>query len=135
MGMDWIINQSVVEDYINGPTAELLESMGRWNRLRSEVRLLGEDLQKRGLPPWQSLDPEVQSRLSSWSPVAEQLWGSDFLAHREAMVQAWIWHYLDDYLFSFAGNQQDGTLELRSPVWEHVRALRRDLDGKSSPSS
>jgi hypothetical protein len=133
--MDWINDHSIVEDYINGPTAELLDSMGCWELLRAEVRLLGGYLRKWGLLPWQSLDPEVQSRFSSWSPVAKQLWKSDFLAHPEAMVQAWIWHYLDDYLFSFADNQRDGTLELRSPVWEHVRALRRDLDGKSSPSS
>ncbi|KAH6627433.1 hypothetical protein F5144DRAFT_575827 [Chaetomium tenue] len=65
---------------------------------------------------------------ASWSPVAKQLWESDFLDHKKVMPQAWIWHYLDDYVFSFAGNQQDGTLKLRSPVWEHVRALRRDLD-------
>ncbi|EAQ88769.1 predicted protein [Chaetomium globosum CBS 148.51] len=108
--------------------AERLDTAGYWEPLRTEVRLLGGHLQKWGLLPWPSLDPEVQSRLSSWSPVAKQLWESDFLGHQKAMVQAWIWHYLDDYVFSFAGNQQDGILKLRSPVWEHVQVLRRDLD-------
>ncbi|KAK3296461.1 uncharacterized protein B0H64DRAFT_170728 [Chaetomium fimeti] len=127
-GEDWVSRQFITETYTNGPSEDLLDTGGCWKLLRVQVGLMGEHLRKWGLIPWQNLDPEVQSRFSSWSPVAKELWESDFLAHPEAMVQAWIWHYLDDYLFSFAGNQQDGALKLRSPVWEHVRALRRDLD-------
>ena len=133
MGMDWIRRQISTEEYVNGPAVDRLDSGGGWKLLRVQVGLLGEHLRKWGLIPWQYLDPEVQSRFISWSPVARQLWESDFVAHREAMVQAWIWHYLDDYIFSFAGSQRDGPLKVRSPVWEHVRTLRRDLDGKWCP--
>ncbi|KAK4234262.1 hypothetical protein C8A03DRAFT_37971 [Achaetomium macrosporum] len=58
------------------------------------------------------------------------LWESPLPAHQEAMVRAWIWHYLDENLLSFSGDAQGGELvPCASLVWEHVRALRRALDG------
>jgi hypothetical protein len=88
-----------------------------------------------GLAPWGELAPATRERLMMWSPVAKQLWESEFEGHREALVRAWIWHYLDDNFFSFSGGgAPDGALiEFESPVWEHVRALRRDLDGTKAP--
>jgi hypothetical protein len=55
-----------------------------------------------GLAPWGELAPATRERLMTWSPVAKQLWESEFEGHREALVRAWIWHYLDDNFFSFS---------------------------------
>ncbi|SPQ25716.1 1a95b422-4dc1-4a86-9963-5e7186f50c9d [Thermothielavioides terrestris] len=40
-------------------------------------------------------------------------------------IRAWIWHYLDDNLFSFAASAD--LVRFASPVWDHVRALRHHL--------
>jgi hypothetical protein len=48
------------------------------------------------------------------------------------MVRAWIWHYLDDNLFSFGGGTQGQPLvALSSPVWEHFRALRQEFNSEA----
>jgi hypothetical protein len=89
-------------------------------------------IQALGLAPWAELQPRVQRRLTKWSPVAKELWESEFVELREALVRAWIWHYLDDNLFSFSGGDEDAgeLVETSSPAWDCVRGLRRHLDGK-----
>lgn len=48
------------------------------------------------------------------------------------MIRAWIWHQLDDNLFSLAGDaREEDLVQLSSATWEHVRTLRQDLDGKA----
>lgn len=85
-----------------------------------------------GLIAWEDLDLDARRRLESWTPAARQFWESDFIACQEGIVQAWIWHYLDDNLFSFATDAEEGSLvKPSSPVWQHVRGLRRELDGRS----
>ncbi|KAK4040413.1 hypothetical protein C8A01DRAFT_46227 [Parachaetomium inaequale] len=113
----------------NGPSVERLDRFGCWTPLTTRVGLQAESIQRLGLTPWRDLSRSVQTRLKSWSPTAKQLWQSDFVAHRKAMVRAWIWHYLNNFLFSFVGDAQDEVLvPLSSSTWERVRALRRDLD-------
>ncbi|KAK3305069.1 uncharacterized protein B0T15DRAFT_574513 [Chaetomium strumarium] len=98
--------------------------------LRGSVPEVAMDMVRRGLAAWDTLHPTVRERMSRWSPLARQLWDSPFPDHQEAMVRAWIWHYLDDNIFSFSGDAQgDELVPCASPVWEHVRALRRALDG------
>jgi hypothetical protein len=131
-GQQWVDHHFALDIYKNGPSVERLDTAGCWAPLTTRVGSQAQAIQRLGLRPWRNLGRSVQTRLKSWSPAAKQLWQSDFIAHREAMVRAWIWHYLDDNLFSFAGAAQDGTLvPLSSSTWEHVRALRRDLDGES----
>ncbi|KAK4149243.1 hypothetical protein C8A00DRAFT_19041 [Chaetomidium leptoderma] len=99
-----------------------------WNNLGGGVRSQASQLEELGLAPWDELQPMVRERFTRWSPVARQLWESEFVDHRNSLVRAWIWHYLDDNLFSFSGGEDPGALVPFSPVWEHVRALRRHLD-------
>ncbi|KAK3896770.1 hypothetical protein C8A05DRAFT_39680 [Staphylotrichum tortipilum] len=82
-----------------------------------------------GLARWDDLPPVARDIMSEWSPVACQLWESDFDVHQDGLVQAWIWHYLDDNIFWSAGatGAAEGLAPCASPVWEHVRALRREL--------
>ncbi|KAH6856104.1 hypothetical protein B0I37DRAFT_301827 [Chaetomium sp. MPI-CAGE-AT-0009] len=102
---------------------------GCWEPLTGLVKLQARDLRRLGLARWEDLATETRERLSSWSPAARKLWESDFLCHNEAMVRAWIWHYLDDNLFSFAGGtQEQSPIPLSSPVWENFRALRREFN-------
>jgi hypothetical protein len=105
--------------------------MGNWKPLLSEVKGWSRDIQQMGLAAWGDLDPDARRRLESWSPAARRFWESDFPAHRSGIVQAWIWHYLDDNLFSFATDAEEESLvKSSSKVWTHVRGLRRELDGK-----
>ncbi|KAK3294348.1 uncharacterized protein B0H64DRAFT_433529 [Chaetomium fimeti] len=118
-----------LDRYTNGPCVDGLLDRGGWETLATMVIVQAGTVRKLGLARWEDLTPETREKLSSWSPAARQLWESDFLAHHEAMVRAWIWHYLDDNLFSFAGGAQGQSLvALSSPVWEHFRAFRRDLN-------
>ncbi|KAH6632293.1 hypothetical protein F5144DRAFT_489514 [Chaetomium tenue] len=129
MGDSWAYHLQALNEYVNGPTVDGLIDRGRWGSLVTKVKGQARALRQLGLAPWNELAPETKERLSSWSPVAKQLWESDFTEHRDAMVRAWIWHYLDDNLFSFAGGIQEQSLvPLSSPVWEHFRAFRRDLN-------
>lgn len=47
---------------------------------------------------WEQLTPEEQKKLKSWAPNAEHLIKSD--RGRSALFQAWLWHILDDNIFS-----------------------------------
>jgi len=135
---DWHSYHLTLDWYMDGPSRSCLKSDGGWGSLPVEVGVEAYRLRKLGLARWRDLDPSTRERLQTWSPVAEQLWESDFFRHREGLVRAWIWHYLQDNLFSFsavATGPPDSLLECSSPVWERVRALHRDLTGKSLLSS
>ncbi|KAK3291030.1 uncharacterized protein B0H64DRAFT_446828 [Chaetomium fimeti] len=128
-GEEWITHHYILDLYNNGPSPQELEYTGCWKPLTTQVRLLAESMRQAGLVKWQDLSPDTRGRLESWSPVAQELWESDFLAHREGIVQACIWHYLDDNLFSFAPDLEERVLvKPSSPVWEYVRGLRRELN-------
>ncbi|KAK4234782.1 hypothetical protein C8A03DRAFT_46961 [Achaetomium macrosporum] len=100
-----------------------------WKSLLSSVGRVSRCIPKLGLAPWDMLSPHVQERFGQWTPDAKRLWESDFGWHREALVRAWIWHYLDDNIFSFSPSAGAGELvKCSSPVWEHVRLLWQDLD-------
>ena len=127
-GTEWALYHYTLDLYVNGPSEVNLRA---WKQLTGELRVWTELLQLMGLVEWQSLSPETRGLLESWSPVAQQFWESDFVAHREGILLACIWHYLDDNLFSFAPNSEEEALvEPSCPVWEHVRGLRRELNGK-----
>ncbi len=131
-GKHWFWYQFALNEYWNGPSHESLDTWGRWKALHGGVSGRATSIQALGLAPWDELEPRTRERLKTWSPVAKQLWESDFIGHRQAIVRAWIWHYLDDNFFSFSGGDAlpDTLVQFSSPIWEHVRALRRDLDGK-----
>lgn len=78
-------------------------SMGPGSHLSSSVRETVASVQALGLVPWDELSPNTRERLETWTSVAKELWESEFAEHREALVRAWIWHYLDDNFFSFSG--------------------------------
>jgi hypothetical protein len=127
-GAEWACYHYTLDLYQNGPS-EL--DLSCWKELTRHVRIWSETLQLMGLVEWQAMSPETRGMLESWSPVAQQLWESDFVAHREGIIQAFIWHYLDDNLFSFAPNLEEKALvEPSCSAWEHVRGLRRQLNGK-----
>jgi hypothetical protein len=133
LGEEWANYSTALTWYKNQPCKTVLLP-GRYP-LSGSIRSTAGSMRVLGLAPWGELAPATRERLMTWSPVAKQLWGSEFEGHREALVRAWIWHYLDDNFFSFSGGgAPDGALvEFGSPVWEHVRALRRDLDGTKTP--
>jgi hypothetical protein len=127
----WVAHHLALDDYRNGPSRESLDTWGCWNAVCGGVMARAGAIRALGLAPWDMLSPPVRERFKRWTPVAQNLWESDFDDHREAMVRAWIWHYLDDNLFSFSPSAGPGELvSCASPVWEHVRLLRRDVDGK-----
>jgi hypothetical protein len=127
----WVAHHLALDDYRNGPSRESLNTWGCWNAVCGGVMARAGAIRALGLAPWDMLSPPVRERFKRWTPVAQNLWESDFDDHREAMVRAWIWHYLDDNLFSFSPSAGPGELvSCASPVWEHVRLLRRDVDGK-----
>ncbi|KAH6844717.1 hypothetical protein B0I37DRAFT_167305 [Chaetomium sp. MPI-CAGE-AT-0009] len=134
-GAAWAEYHWVLDVYHDGPSSHLeeLDTLGCWKQLITRVRVLAESMQRWGLVQWQELSPDTRGRLESWSSVAQELWESDFVAHREGIVQACIWHYLDDNLFSFAPDLEESVLvKASSPVWEHVRGLRRHLNALST---
>ena len=47
---------------------------------------------------WAQLSPDEQSKVKAWAPRAEQFMESQ--RGREALFQAWVWHILDDNIFS-----------------------------------
>lgn len=83
-----------------------------------------------GLTPWDELPLAVRDRMAQWCPTARQLWESDFEEHPHALLQAWIWHYLDDNFLSFSPNVPESELPQATPLWHHVRGLMRAIDGE-----
>ncbi|KAI2607910.1 hypothetical protein GGR54DRAFT_643839 [Hypoxylon sp. NC1633] len=47
---------------------------------------------------WAQLKPEEQKKVLAWAPKAERL--MDSTPGRRAIFQAWLWHLLDDMIFS-----------------------------------
>ncbi len=46
--------------------------------------------------PWENLRPQHQEKLKHWTPKARQF----MMTHPTVMFRAWIWHLLDDFVFS-----------------------------------
>jgi hypothetical protein len=130
-GINWIWQHLTLDEYPEGPEKEWLNDYALGPTVSLIVRQ-AETIQALGLAPWAELQPAVRQRLTRWSPVAKELWESEFVEVREALVRAWIWHYLDDNLFSWRGGDEDAGQLVRtsSPAWECVRSLRRHLAGK-----
>jgi hypothetical protein len=97
------------------------------------IKSEAEKLEKLGLVCWHDLSPGVREKMEEWSPVAKKLWESDFSKHQAALVQIWIWRYVEETLLFFSKStaSPDGDVACSSPVWEHVRTLARDLQRKS----
>jgi hypothetical protein len=130
-GDDWVRAHAFVDNFPQAPTTTGLDAYA-WVPVSNEVKSLATQVQNFGLAPWSELPPAIRESMNLWSPVAQQLWESDFDSHREALVRAWIWHYLDDNLLSFSGDVPSAEYPpCASPVWTHVRALLRELDGKA----
>jgi hypothetical protein len=105
-----------------------------WGCVKGGIDNLSIDMVDRGLAAWDTLPPSVREKMSRWSPLARQLWESPFADHRTAMIRAWVWHYLvDNVLVDSEDVQDDETVPCASPVWEHVRALRRAWSGEQLP--
>lgn len=129
-GRNWVLHHHNVDEYVGGPTTTGCDTYA-WGPVHGGVPNLAWQLRNRGLLPWAQLQPAVRGKFNHWSPVARQLWESELDAHPEALVRAWIWHYFDDNLLSFFGDTSTlDPVPCASPVWEHVRALRRDLSGE-----
>lgn len=131
-GPEWAEYYLAVDDYNGGPCQTGLNR--RWISLKIGVAGIVHNLRVAGLARWDKLPPAARDRMSEWSPVARQLWESDFEEHQDGLLQAWVWHYLEDNIFWSAG--ATGVLEdlapCAFPVWGHVRALRRELHGMGS---
>ncbi len=130
-GNEWIQYHLAVDEYVGGPYEEFFS--GHWESVQAEAGSLLAELGMAGLAPWDDLPAAARDKLSRWSPVARQLWESDFVEHRLGLVRAWIWHYLDDNIFWSADAAHDDLVPCASPAWEHARALRRELHGKERP--
>ena len=129
-GNDWVRRHYDVERFPKDMGVEGLDTYA-WKPLSGGIPNLARFLREYGLAPWKELPPVVRERMSLWSPVAQHLWESEFEEHQEALVRAWIWHYIDDNLLSFLEDDSSGEpLHCAAPVWSHVRALYRELDGR-----
>ncbi|KAH6851204.1 hypothetical protein B0I37DRAFT_445112 [Chaetomium sp. MPI-CAGE-AT-0009] len=130
-GDDWLRYQYGLTSYSNGPGVDtlLVRGKGAWTNLRGSIIRTAEALERVGLAHWYDLSPDARKKLKSWSPVAKELWESDFSNHQEALVQVWLWRYVEENLFFFSNSTAsvDGAVACSSPVWEHVRTLTRDL--------
>ncbi|KAK3297942.1 uncharacterized protein B0H64DRAFT_458567 [Chaetomium fimeti] len=126
-GSGWLRYQHALTDYANGPGVDTL--VGAWSTLKVRIDIAAERLERFCLARWRDLSPSVREKLESWSPAARELWESDFAKHQEALVQVWIWRYVEETLFFFSNStaSPDGDAACCSPVWEHVRTLTRDL--------
>lgn len=129
-GRDWLRYQDSLTSYWNGPGTDTL--LGAWNTLAIRIEMEAEELEKRGLARWHDLSPGVREKLERWSPMAKQLWESDFSKHQAALVQVWIWRYVEETFLFFSNStaSPEGDVPCASPVWEHVRTLTRDLQRK-----
>lgn len=129
-GERWVRRHIILEEFPRALGTTGLDTYS-WVPVSAGVQELAMYVRNRGLAPWAELPPAVREKMGLWSPVAQQLCGSDFGSHQEALVRAWIWHYLDDNLLSFSGDVPSAEYpSWASPVWNHVRALRHELDGK-----
>ena len=134
-GDDWVRRHLEMDKFPKDMGTTGLDAYA-WDPVSSEVMGLARHLRYCGLAPWDELPPVVRDKMSLWSPVAQQLWGSEFASHQEALIRAWIWHYLDDTMLSFSGDGSSAeSLPCASPVWTHFRALSRELDGRYLPLS
>jgi hypothetical protein len=79
-----------------GPPGGTVES--NWEILTCKIRWVSE-MYLAPRVPWSSLGPDTRDKLLLWTPKAQQFLDSD---DEEARVvfEAWIWHVLDDYVFS-----------------------------------
>lgn len=131
-GPGWAKYYLAVDRYMDGPCQTGLNKA--WTCLQTGVFGIVHFLRKAGLARWDKVPPAARDRMSEWSPVARQLWESDFEEHQDGLLQAWVWHYLEDNIFWSAG--ATGAVEelapCASPLWEYVRGLRRELHGMRS---
>lgn len=70
---------------------------------------------------WEALGTDTQKKLSSWSVKAKEM--LDSKERRVYVYEAWIWHILDDNLFSGTGTQRISKNEL----WESYHRLQEAL--------
>lgn len=70
---------------------------------------------------WEALGTDTQEKLSSWSVNAKGMLES--VLHQRYLYEAWIWHILDDNLFSCKGTQKISKNEL----WESYHRLQEAL--------
>ena len=72
----------------------------RWAPLVRDVAIRAREIRGLGLRPWDDLSLCSREILKQWSPVGRRLWQSGLPEHRDALVRAWIWHYLDSHILS-----------------------------------
>ncbi|EAQ86903.1 predicted protein [Chaetomium globosum CBS 148.51] len=131
-GENWFRYHHRLTNYPNGPALDTLffRGNGAWAELVARIQATAEMLEHYdGLACWHDLSLGVREKLESWSPMAKELWKSDFSRHQEALVKVWIWRYVERALFFFSSNtaSPDGDVACCSPVWERVRTHARDL--------
>lgn len=73
---------------------------------------------------WDSLCPDIQKKLRSWTPKAEEFWGSELGAQK--LFMAWIWHILDDNIFS----RRSADIKWAAPHWQAHGLLHDLLQGE-----
>jgi hypothetical protein len=116
--------------YPNGPCESLLPKF--LPSLLGRIGGFAFPLRVAGLARWDDLPPAARDNMSRWSPVARQLWESDFDEHKDGLISAWVWRYLDYHIFWSPGAADDAAppLPCATPAWEYARGLRRELYGK-----
>ena len=78
---------------------------------------------------WAQLSPDEQSKVKAWAPRAEQFMESQ--RGRQALFQAWLWHILDDNIFSAnPSTKWQGVKDTMMP-WHLVGQLMDIFQSKS----
>jgi len=70
---------------------------------------------------WDQLRPEHQAKLQGWAPRAKEIFASD--AGKEYLFRAWIWHILDNKIFSADPSVKWLPFDDKFTVWKQVGAL------------
>lgn len=78
---------------------------------------------------WEQLTPEEQKKLKSWAPNAEHLIKSD--RGRQALFTAWLWHILDDNIFSAEPSKKWQGMEDKMAIWNLLGQSMSILQGES----
>lgn len=78
---------------------------------------------------WEQLTPEEQKKLKSWAPNAEHLIKSD--RGRGALFQAWLWHILDDNIFSAEPSEKWQGMGDKMAIWNLLGQSMSILQGES----
>lgn len=81
---------------------------------------------------WARLSPDEQSKVKAWAPKAEQLMESR--RGRKALFEAWVWHILDDNIFSANPSTKWQAVKDTTMPWHLVGQLMEIFQSKSQHS-